>query len=95
MLSRFFMGWAADKDPEEAANALDELLDEPENEQQEDADPASVSPAPAAAPAAPVAQQNDSPELIALLKQVLAKAFLLKLLLLKLYQILVLMLLEI
>lgn len=73
MLSRFFMGWAADKDPEEAANALDELLDEPENEQQEDADPASVSPTPAAAPAAPVAQQNDSPELIALLKQVLAK----------------------
>lgn len=73
MLSRFFMGWAADKDPEEAANALDELLDEPEKEQQEDADPASVPPAPAAAPAAPVAQQNDSPELIALLKQVLAK----------------------
>ena len=73
MLSRFFMGWAADKDPEEAANALDELLDEPENEQQEDAEPVSTGPAPAAAPAAPVAQQNDSPELIALLKQVLAK----------------------
>ena len=49
------------------------MLDEPENEQQEDADPVSVSPAPAASPAAPAAQQNDSPELIALLKQVLAK----------------------
>ena len=73
MLSRFFMGWAADKDPEEAANALDELLDEPGEEHQEDAEPVSTTPAPAAAPAAPVAQQNDSPELIALLKQVLAK----------------------
>lgn len=75
MLSRFFMGWAADKDPEEAASALDELLDEPEEEK--DAEPAAVgTPAAAAAHAAPPVPKegtDNSPELVALLKQVLAK----------------------
>lgn len=84
MISRFFMGWAADKDPDEAASALDELLEEPEEEK--DAEPAApgvpaakASPAPSAQ-AAPVEQApavkkeaGDSPELVALLKQVLAK----------------------
>lgn len=75
MLSRFFMGWAADKDPEEAASALDELLDEPE--EKKDAEPAAAG-APAAAPvpaAPPVPKEetDNSPELVALLKQVLAK----------------------
>ena len=75
MLSRFFMGWAADKDPEEAASALDELLDEPEEEK--DAEPVAPG-APAAAPApaaSPVSKEgtDNSPELVALLKQVLAK----------------------
>lgn len=70
--SKFFVHWAADQEPEEAAAVLDELLETPENPQsapQEDNEPENVSPA----PASPVAQQTDSPEVIALLKQVLAK----------------------
>ena len=73
LLSRFFMGWAADKDPEEAANALDELLDNPE--EQKDAEPEQAAPAAAhaAAPAPAPAAKDDAPEVVALLKQVLAK----------------------
>lgn len=76
MLSRFFVGWAADKDPEEAASALDEMLEEPEEEK--DAEPVAPG-APAGGAAAPAAppvpkkEADDSPELVALLKQVLAK----------------------
>lgn len=78
MISRFFVGWAADKDQDEAANALDELLEEPveekDGEQPVAAGAAAGSPAPAPAPApAPEKTATDSPEVIALLKQVLAK----------------------
>lgn len=70
--SKFFVHWAADQEPEEAAAVLDELLETPENPQpapQEDNEPeAPVAPAPS-----PAEVQKDSPEVIGLLKQVLAK----------------------
>ena len=76
MLSRFFMGWAADKDPEEAASALDELLEEPEEEKGAEPVAAGAPTAGTPAPAAthvPEKEEKDSPELVALLKQLLAK----------------------
>lgn len=46
-LARFFSGWVQDRDPEEVANAIDELMENEENEEANDAFP----PAPGAAPA--------------------------------------------
>ena len=76
MLARFFSGWVKDRDPEEVAAAVDEML--PATPEEEKPLPQDNTPAPAPAPApAPVQQQEKDeapgdPELKMLFKQLIA-----------------------
>lgn len=77
-IARFFSGWAKDRDPEEVANAVDDLIQGSEEQPKLDEEPApNFPPKKAAAPAqAPATEADEDPvggdaELKALIKQLI------------------------
>lgn len=75
IVARLFAHWATDADPEEVAEAVDSLIEDPEEEQQTDAIPAANRPD-EQTPITVTNQDADvgaDPQLVSLLKQLLAK----------------------